>query len=165
MLDVGHLLELAEREAKLQGLGKPRQAFLRRSGSTAYYALFHALLAAIAEAFVTQADWKSRVIFYRAIDHAKARSRCRLLGQETLPDPERKFFGVNCFSPDLRDFANEFVRLQEFRHACDYDPEFVISRQEALDAVEDARLAVSKLREANQTERRQFLSYLLFGSR
>jgi uncharacterized protein (UPF0332 family) len=165
MLDVGHLLELAELEAMLQGLGKPRQAFLRRSGSTAYYALFHALLAMVAETFVTQSDWKSRVLFYRAIDHTKARSRCRLLGQATLPDPERKFFGIDRFGPELRDFANEFVRLQEYRYACDYDPEFVISRQEALDAIADARLAISKLHGADQTERRQFLSYVLFGTR
>ena len=165
MLDVGHLIELAEREAKSQGPGKPRQANLRRSASTAYYTLFHHLLATTAVTFVAAADWKSRVLFYRALDHGQARKRCRALGQSVLAAPEKTFFGFNYFSVGLRDFANEFVRLQELRHSCDYDPEFVISKQQVQDAIADVRAAITKLDNAYATQRRQFLSYLLLGIR
>src|SRR4051812_26895121 len=112
-----HLLELAEQEANPEGAGAPRQAILRRAVSTAYYAVFHRLLWTTAESFVPARPslWKSRVLFYRALDHGRTRERCKL-GSNPLPKEEQALFGFQTFPPDLRLFADYFVRLQELRH-------------------------------------------------
>jgi uncharacterized protein (UPF0332 family) len=163
-----HLLVLAEREARPATSGQPRNTELKRAVSTAYYAVFHSLLWAIAETFVPAklSLWKSRVLFYRALDHRKARDRCKRLGQKPLQSEEVGFFKFKSFSDELRLFANHFVRLQELRHRCDYDPEFKISKGEAQQAIQDARVAISSLhRSASRDERSLFLAYLLFGIR
>ena len=47
--DPAHLLEQAERLAAAPAKGQPRDADLRRAISTAYYAIFHAILTAAAD--------------------------------------------------------------------------------------------------------------------
>ncbi len=166
MLDTDHLVDLAQTEASTRaGGGAPRQIALRRAASTAYYAVFHSLARHIAETFVAAAIWKSRVLFYRAIDHGKAKARCKKLGQSPLPQDERDFFGISAFSIELRTFANNFVALQDLRHRCDYDPEFKILKAEAQQSVSDARDAIAGIDAATADERNQFLAYILFGMR
>jgi uncharacterized protein (UPF0332 family) len=165
MLDPDHLLDLASEEARAPAAGRPRKANLSRAVSTAYYAVFHQLLRAVATQFVTTPHWKSRVLFYRALEHGRTRDRCKRLGQNPLPAEEQNFFGWQCFSEDLRLFATEFVNLQELRHLADYDPESAFTLQEAQDAVAAARRAIANLRAAPDEMRIPFLSYLLFGLR
>ena len=85
---------------------RPRQADLRRSISTAYYALFHGLAEVTAGRLVgstgvTQksAAW-SRV--YRNLNHLTAKKAC------SRPDLQ------GC-SQDLAQFLAAFLRLQELR--------------------------------------------------
>lgn len=167
MLNYNHLLELAETESNPPGMGAPRQATLRRAGSTAYYAVFHALLASTAISFVPQDLWKARVLFYRALEHSKTRDRCKRLGQNPLGQADQTFLGFPAFPQELRTFANGFVRLQELRHRCDYDPEFKLTKAkaQAQQIVADAREAIEQLEVANQDARVLFLGYLLFGLR
>lgn len=162
-----HLLDLAEQETNPEGVGAPRQAVLRRAVSTAYYAMFHRLLWTTAESFVPARSslWKSRVLFYRALDHGRTRERCKRLGSNPLGKEEQALFGFRSFSDDLRLFANHFVRLQELRHRCDYDPTLKISKLQARQAVEDAKKAVSIFNMATPDDRTLFISYLLFGIR
>ena len=167
MLNPDHLLELANEEAQLHGAGAPRQAVLRRAVSSAYYALFHALMGCAAQVFVPAGYWKSRVLFYRALDHRTTRERCRRAGQNPLPQAESAFFDfeTGSFPDSLRFVANEFVRLQELRHRCDYDPDFKIAKEQVVDAIATARSAVDKLWAESPAYRVPFLSYLLFGLR
>lgn len=165
MLNPDHLLALADEEARPTGAGAPRQAYLRRSVSTAYYSVFHELLGTVARSFVAAAHWKSRVLFYRALDHGKARDRCKKLAQSPLALEEQAFFGFASFPDELRFFASRFVDLQELRHQADYDPDARFTTEEAQEAVEDARAAIANLRAAQDQALIPFLSYLLFGLR
>jgi hypothetical protein len=165
LLNPDHLLELAASGLDAQAGGAPRQVVLRRAVSSAYYALFHALLSATAAAFVPAAQWKARVLFYRALDHGKTRERCKRAGQDPLPKEERSFFEMQAFPPEVRRFCNEFISLQNLRNHCDYDPEFKITKEDASDAIDAASQAIADLRGADEGPRRLFLSYLLFGIR
>jgi hypothetical protein len=92
---------------------RPRQADLRRSISTSYYALFHGLAELAAGRLVgststaqKSAAW-SRV--YRDLNHLTAKKAC---GRPELQ---------HC-SPELAQFLAAFPRLQELRHQADDDP-------------------------------------------
>jgi len=167
MIDSDELLALARLEANGFGMEPPSDAVLRRAVPTAYYAAFHALLGAIAETFTTDASGqsKSRILFYRALDHGTARNRCKKLGLEGLPKEEANFFEIPQFAPELGSFANVFVALQEQRHKADYDPEFKLTKELALDAVDDATGAIHDLKSADVEQQKLFLSCLLFGLR
>jgi hypothetical protein len=165
VINPDHLLALADEEAQPAGAGAPRQANLRRSISTAYYSVFHELLGTVARKFVPGIHWKSRVLFYRALEHGQTRDRCKKLGQNPLPNAERDFFGWQCFPSELRFFASSFLNLQELRHRADYDPDTKFAIQEAQEAVDDARKAIANLRAAQDEALIPFLSYLLFGLR
>lgn len=163
-----HLLELAEDEAKTEGAGAPRQAILRRSVSTCYYALFHELMGQTAKRFVPGADIhaKSHALFYRALEHGRTRERCKKVAQNTLPGPESTFFGFDRFPDHLRSFAASFVRLQELRHKCDYDPLFRITKLEAAEAIASSRNAIDTLMiEGHDQRLTELLAYLLVGLR
>lgn len=165
MLDPQQLLEIAREQTDPPGAGAPRQVVLRRAVSTAYYATFHALSRAATTNFVPANAGKSRVLFYRSLDHGRVRERCKKLGLNPLPTPERSFFSMQSFEQRLRDFANGFVSLQESRHRCDYDPEFGITKGQAKQAISDAAQMISDLNDAAQDERNKFLAYILFGLR
>jgi hypothetical protein len=158
-----HLLELAESEAR-----SPRQAVLRRAVSTAYYALFHELMGQTAKRFVPVAELhaKSSALFYRALEHGKTRERCKKIAQNELPGQERAFFGFDRFPDHLRVFAADFVRLQELRHKCDYDPLFKITKQEVAEAIAASRNAIERLAiEGHDQRLTELLAYLLVGLR
>lgn len=152
---IDDLLSLADRLAKASPK-RPRQADLRRSISTAYYALFHALAKSGAEllvgktkAFRSEKAWQQ---MYRALDHGRAKSAseaARNLG----------------FPQGLKDCADSFVELQKARHDADYDPLHRPTRPEALQAVVRARDAISKLRTAPLKHRRAFAVQLLMQKR
>lgn len=166
MLNFEHLLDLAVTEAQSRGAGTPRQAKLRRSVSTSYYAIFHALMQYTAGRFVPPSHTKSYSVFYRALDHGRTRERCKRLAQNPLPREEIAFFDFQSFPDPLRSFAADFVRLQELRHKCDYDPDFKITKQEALSAIERARVEIDNLKaEVDDFRKTVFFSYLLFGLR
>lgn len=167
MIDSDHLLELAEQETGSTA-GTPRQAVLRRAVSTAYYAVFHALLGLVATTFVKAEFRKSRTLFYRALDHKAAKKGCVKAGKNLLDLQEKAYFGFSCFSPELRDFSNAFVKLQELRHACDYDPDYRVTKATAISCVEIARDAIENLEKARVQDDEMttlFLTYLLFGLR
>lgn len=148
MIDPEQLLQLARRELAAGGHGAPRQVNLRRAGSTAYYAVFHALCNEIANTF-----WKSNGeawnLFYRALDHGATRQRCESL------DPR--------LAVSFQDFAHAFVELQQFRNRCDYDPVFRITKAALDRTIRDAADAIAGLREAGGDRKVEFLAYLLLG--
>jgi hypothetical protein len=165
MIDPDHLLDLAESEVNAQGPGAPRQTELCRAVSSTYYALFHSLSQRIMWTFAPKFAPKAGALFYRALDHRKTYDRCKRLGQYPLPRDEKNFFRFDAFPPEIRHFANEFVRLQELRERADYNSEFKVTKASVREIIDAARLAKAGLDSADNMARALFLSYLLFGLR
>jgi hypothetical protein len=81
-----HLLDQAEPLIAPVGPGAPRQVDLRRAISSAYYAVFHAVLAAAADEFVGRARRAETAygLVYRRIDHGALRELCAELNRPSL---------------------------------------------------------------------------------
>ncbi len=121
------LLAVADGLATGGGPGRPRQVELRRAVSTTYYALFHTLANTCADLLVgprstgqTNQAWRQA---YRALDHGEVKSKCTRGPGKPILD--------NHFPQAIRDFARQFVKMQEIRHKADYDP---LSRLHALES-------------------------------
>lgn len=145
--------------------GKPRQADLLRAVSTAYYALFRCLCSTAAEAFIPAHAPVARAIVFRGFDHGKARDRCEELQKPILSKKLQELFSRKCFAPELRDFARDFISLQNLRHNCDYNPLFRLTKADAEAEIVRADQAIVNLRTASHAERIEFLAYVLFGYR
>ena len=150
---------LARREPK-----RPKQASLRRSISTAYYALFHLL---IAEATL---NWKrpaERNALGRLFDHGLMKKACEKKGSElnaffkTAPPPAELDLAKR-----LLEVADTFIRMQQDRHVADYDNSRKWSRTETvakIDAVHSAFQSWNQIRTSNAAQ--DFLLSLLLKGR
>lgn len=136
------LLDLADRlGGRGDGPGKPRTINLRRSISTAYYAVFHKLTQHTAwrllgeTGWTTQhsavARWITHTDLAALADAANSRGNKALIG--TLAPVDAR----------LADVAQNFVDLQVVRHRADYDDFFDVSKAAALSYADAARSAVT----------------------
>ncbi|MGA3259248.1 MAG: hypothetical protein ABSE35_10235 [Bryobacteraceae bacterium] len=115
----------------------PTQADLRRSVSTAYYALFHLLISE------TIAHWSlasSRDALGRMFEHSVMRKVSGRISDSTRfpftgEDPK--------VVQSLKTVAQVFVELQDNRHIADYDNTIFWTRTEALREVTTAAKAFS----------------------
>jgi hypothetical protein len=142
------LLELAKQLANLDGVN-PRQATLRRAVSTAYYALFHLLVAQ------ATSNWRRaelRPALGRIFEHGNMKSASERSVSEfnaamkKNPPPSA---GLT-ISRHLRTVANTFVRSQQWRNLADYDTSREWTRTDVLaqiDAVADAFASWNVIRE------------------
>jgi uncharacterized protein (UPF0332 family) len=116
------LLEQANHLARREK-GKPKQASLRRAVSTAYYAVFHLL---VAEAV---GNWKrsdQRAKLARAFEHGRMK-------QASIKTRSAKFDGESALAvAGLKTVANAFIRLREFRHEADYDDSLRLARTDVV---------------------------------
>jgi uncharacterized protein (UPF0332 family) len=148
------LLALAHRLAKASPR-KPRHADLRRSISTSYYALFHAMAGLVADCLVgTKSAERSDPAWrhaYRALAHGVAKDACKKAHNYGFPQ-------------ELLDCADAFLTLQEERHRADYDPFHQPKRIEAQAAARRAEDAIRKLRSAPIKDRRAFAIHLVLKS-
>lgn len=134
---------LARREPR-----KPKEASLRRSISTSYYALFHHLIEESTRLTVGAANDRSSFREYagRAFVHGKMKNVCEEFAK-TQPKSEL----LNAFWPrlnvtacaDIRTVAENFVDLQEQRHAADYDLARRFKRHDAQRAFDQAQEAIA----------------------
>lgn len=116
------LLDQAFHLARLDR-NRPRQANLRRSVSTAYYALFHLL---VSEAVSYWRLERHRAMLARSFEHGRMKRVCNNCPQQNT---------------GLRSVAEAFVELQQARHSADYDSSVVWVKSDVLDQVEMARAA------------------------
>jgi hypothetical protein len=144
---------------------RPRQASLRRSVSTAYYSLFHLLVAACIQRFspILPAALGPRI--GRALAHSEMKEVCLAVTRSNLGN----IFTVlapSGFSLNLRNLADAFVDLQEARHLADYDLTASHTRAEVLEVILLAEQASAdwKLIQTSE-EAGVFLSALLFARR
>src|SRR4051794_18956303 len=116
-----HLLEQADRLATPRHAGPPRQADLRRAISTAYYAVFHAALAAAADQFVgvTKRSTSQYTLVYRSIDHRVLRDLCVAVTKQQVPQKLARHIPAIGFGSDIESFAANALELQRIRHAAD----------------------------------------------
>ena len=141
----------------MMGGRKPRQSDLKRSLSTAYYAVFHAMCRNAADTLIgTKGSDRSNPAWlqaYRAVAHATARNCCK---NKTK---------MKAFPKEIEDFGNVFVSLQVKRESADYDPSFRVTRSEVLTDIDLAEIAISSLKSVGMKDRRAFAAWITLVNR
>lgn len=153
-----HLLQQAELLLAIERNGQPRQADKRRAVSTAYYAIFHAVLRDATDLLVGNGTpWNIYTLVYRSIDHRKLKSTCEMVSGRS--------WALSPVDPNLLALCTSVIALGELRNRADYDPSFRITLQTAAEAVLDARIAVERLGHVERDQKRLFLTTLAFPRR
>lgn len=129
---------------------RPKDASVRRSISTAYYALFHFLLDEATRILIgtTEKDKPLRHSLSRCFQHGSMKEACRYISDITASykaasaayAPFAKSLVTH--SKDLQMVARTFHGLQEHRHRADYDLRTAYTRTDALKSVTDVEQAV-----------------------
>ena len=139
------------------GLGRPRQAELRRAVSAAYYAMFHALARCCADLLVgaTRANrdniaWEQT---YRALEHGFARNQC----------DNRS--AMARFPMEIQEFGKWFVEMQRHRHQADYAPDMDFSRAQAIQFIDDTETIIDRFNATSARDRRGFATHVLLRLR
>jgi hypothetical protein len=147
---------------------KPKQASLRRAVSAAYYAAFHLLGADAASQASPPSPAGLRIRVQRSLEHGAMKEAAKRFESQRLPDTIKPLVPIPLPS-DLVALAQCFIRLQEERHAADYDLTSPFDRVRAQDAVDLASRLFTYWEKVKATEAaRLFLAALVFpklGSR
>ena len=147
------LIEAARSMAEMNPR-RPTQASLRRAVSTAYYAMFHCLAYAAANALVGRDRSPAWHRVYRALEHGRARNACE--NKRALEE----------FPPEVRGFADTFAMLQRARQRADYAlDEGVYRKSDVLGDIASAETAISRFEQADVRHRREFATQMLFRQR
>ncbi len=144
---------------------RPKQANLRRAASSAYYAMFHLLIADAVQRMVPGQPRPLMDRVSRAFSHGEMKQACLLFRAQPTAAKLVHLLGGPA-SANIRAAADTFVTLQELRHAADYDPGVRFSRADALAIVERTEQAFhqwSGLRRSNEAN--VFLAALAFAAR
>ena len=154
ILNPDHLFEQAEKLISPQ-LGRPRQVDIRRAISTAYYAIFHAIITAAADQFIgiTNRDESRYGLAYRSVDHGWLRKLCEEVQKSTLSTKFRRYAPATGFGANIAALAAAAEELQEKRHSADYDVMIRMNRSDAVLAISTARAALGRFDNAGQPER------------
>jgi hypothetical protein len=115
LLNPEHLLDQADELAAPPASGAPRQANLRRAVSTAYYALFHAILTDVADQLVGkgQRDTPQYALVYRSVSHRHLNELCTHIAKDRLPEKYKPYEPQGGFDADLTAFARTITELKE----------------------------------------------------
>ena len=135
----------------------PHHTHLRRATSAAYYAMFHCLAEScadlIAGEYPRDVSRRAWVQVYRALEHGVVKNRA---GNQRI---------FSRFSPDIKDFASIFVRLQDKRNDADYNPFATFSDGDVEVDIDDAETAINNFERISDRERRNFAIYILISIR
>jgi hypothetical protein len=145
------LLGVAEHLASRERL-KPKQASLRRSVSTSYYALFHLLTSESAALVGARLDLTAQRKLQRWFDHGDMKRVCGMFSTANAPKHISSVLGTDV-SDDLQLVARAFIKLQEARHDADYNLETTWSRtftQYLVLVAEDAFAAWADIRHTHE---------------
>jgi hypothetical protein len=167
--DPTHLLDQATRLiVPLPGETVARQSDLRRAISTAYYAVFHFIVSAAADLFMTgiaARDTEQYVFVYRSVQHPWLRDLCDHLRGSLKPKSPKSPHIPSAFFGQLVQFAVNVIDLQENRHSADYDPSFPVTPDSARILVERACDTIRLFETATEQQRIAFLTLLFFDIR
>jgi len=146
---------LATARKLARSANRPRQADLKRAVSTTYYALFGFLARECADLLVGTGLARNTPAWrhvYRALDHGFAKSACTQV--------------VNLrFPPEIAQFANIFISMQEQRHTADYDPIARFTRAEVIAMIDGVEQAISDYRRATRADKLAFAVLVLLKRR
>ncbi len=142
-------------------------AALRRAVSTAYYAVFHAVLRAAASRFMgpgmhARAGY---ALLYRSFDHRHMKEMCEALKLPTLKQRLQRQLGRRAVSLDMQSFSEDFVALQEARHEADYDPTAQWTPSDALGLIGAAERAIATFHRITPEEQADMLALLMVKPR
>lgn len=167
ILNPAHLLEQANRLTITPAAGQPRQVDLRRAISAAYYAAFHATVAAAADLFVGAVNRATGqyTLVYRSVDHRELRELCYKVTAPSFSGKLTQYVPAGGFDGDIRAFAKAVLELQEKRLDADYNPSIRVRSSDARVVVGIARNALHRLQTAEPASRNAFLGLLLFKIR
>lgn len=128
---------------------------LRRSVSSSYYAVFHALARMSADCLVGPAPAKRSnkawTEVYRGLQHGWCKEACKEAAKVDFPT-------------GLQKFSHALIQLQEARHRADYDPSAQFTKDEASSMLETARIAIEELKTVPMLDRRAFAAWVLITS-
>lgn len=161
------LLSVADTLAQLDD---PSSVARRRAVSTAYYALFHGLIAeAVGRTIGEGPDrYEDRYTVSRWYPHGEMRTVSqwviRLARGESVPNGIPVLLGNP--AADLVELTRAFIQLQEARHEADYDHTANLAEADAHAAISTAREALVRLpRLAADRTYANYLVLLLGGPR
>jgi uncharacterized protein (UPF0332 family) len=140
---------------------------LRRSVSTAYYALFHHIVTAAADALVGRRHRRSPryALVYRAFEHTRMRQVSEMLDVQQFREKARSALNMLEPSQDIRRVAAAFTTLQNRRHWADYDPRGNVSASDARDLIEQAEVAMEALDRMPIEDRKNLLVFMMTSAR
>jgi len=128
------------------GAGQPRNINLRRAVSSAYYALFHAIVLAATESLLPNAGAEERYRLARSFSHTNVRLACQYVVKPNgAPEEARPIATAANANAPLVDVAEALQSLQEARHRADYDHLADFTKAGVLQSVDVAEDAVAKL--------------------
>lgn len=147
---------------------KPKQSSLRRSISTAYYALFHFIIQEACKQMFGGSDASRfvRSVAARAFEHGHMKDCCKHFASGNV----KKFpvAPVGATNQLIKDISRTFNLLQEARHKADYDTFRNVTRSEATTSHNLALQAIGqmqRLKDVDPDAYSQFLTLLLFKAR
>jgi uncharacterized protein (UPF0332 family) len=149
MTMIERLLELAHTLAED---GAHSLTLKRRAVSTAYYAVFHALAKLCADELLEARGSSEYERVYRALDHGTLKNAFNSQPLNQIPE--------------IKKIGNRAVELQSERVRSDYLPSRrLYTKNQCLDLVSSARIAVGSLGRLSAEHRRTLAVHLLFKNR
>ena len=136
------------------------QACLRRSVSTAYYALFHLL---IAEAARNWAQPELRPVLGRVFEHGKMKAASADISRALEGIRKRSLLTQS--STHLLAVVDAFIRLQNERHSADYDTGKDWNRADVITLIKVASEAFASWKVIRDEPEAQAYLVSLFGKR
>lgn len=132
--------------------GQPRNANLRRAVSSAYYALFHHIVLALANHSLPHCSTDDQYRFARHVQHRAVRRVCdQVVGPKQPPPKVRMAILAVRADTTLNDVSLAFQTLQEARHRADYDHLASHNKAETLTLIDQARDAITKINASTGT--------------
>lgn len=163
------LLELSESLLPSNSMrGRPDPATLRRSISTAYYAVFSLLVEAGASMIggLGSQNKTLRGTLARLFQHTEMFEACAGFANSNPAERWKQCLGNQPISQDLATVAAKFRDLQQARHEADYDILKKIKKSDARKSVDDAFQVFESWDNVKVTsEAKVFLLALLFHNR
>ena len=144
------------------GQGQPRNINLRRAVSSAYYAVFHAIVLAATDHMLPAATTEERHRLARSFSHNNLRLACEFVATPNkAPEEARTIATTASANAALVDVAEALLSLQEARHNADYDHLADFTKASVLQSVDVASDALDKLAALKGTgDAQRFISML-----
>lgn len=147
---------------------RPGQGNLRRSVSSAYYALFHFLIEQSTRRYIGAAasDAGLRALMARGYGHDEIYVAAKSFAGGTLPDIVTRSIGPISIPGGLKSLAQLFLEAQDQRHEADYDLAARLLRANVfslLERIEKAFRAWPRIQ--NDSATRLFLHVILVWKR